>query len=91
MQCLFRVREVYEHRDRGLVVVGDRAMSECDFNLKLGDPIEIRTSEGTVLRTHVAGFEFAGPFDPQRELSFLLPHGVDLDQVALGAEVWLAD
>lgn len=88
MSFLFHVQELFDLRERGVVVISDRPLADCDFELKIADTIEFRTPEGLSFQTSIAGIETCNPFDPQREFAFILPRQMRKGEVPVGAEVW---
>jgi len=60
-----------------------------DFRLRANDPIQLRTPDGRVLDTYVAGIEMlCGPAVKDR-MAFLLPKDVTKQDVPKGTEIWL--
>lgn len=58
--------------------------------VKIGDPLEIRRRDGSVLSTRVAGLEIGGP--PQKKsTAIILPQEIAEAEIPLGAEVWHSD
>jgi translation elongation factor EF-Tu-like GTPase len=86
---LSTVEDTFSISGRGCVVVPAVPRSSLDFRLRAQDPIQLRTPDGRVLDTYVAGIEMiCGPkvVDP---IAFLLPENVTQQDVPKGTEIWL--
>jgi hypothetical protein len=88
-QRLFRVSDVFAFKS-GLIIVA----TDCDWDalpavLQIGDPIEVRRSDGSVFRTTIAGIPIGGGPTLNRPFDFSLPRGTAKDEIEIGAEIWL--
>ena len=88
----FNVADTFDIQDRGLVVTTDKRYKDLPpwLALKIGDNIELR-SEGSTVRTKVAGIEFVDPWTPKTPFGFLLPTDMPKHQVTIGCEIWVTE
>ena len=66
------------------------AVPEGNERFRSDDPINIRLSNGTVIRTEVASWMLPTP-NPEHGFNILLPQCFDKSDVSVGAEVWSVD
>jgi len=88
-QLLGKVEDVFEIRGRGTVVT---PIWLSNLEVRSGDPIELRTSDGRVQKTRIAAVEFTyrGPGAGCRT-AFILARDIAKQDVDLGSEIWLPD
>jgi translation elongation factor EF-Tu-like GTPase len=83
------VEDTFSVSGRGCVLVPAVRRSSLDFRLRAKDLIQLRTPDGHVLDTYVAGIEMlCGPAVKDR-MAFLLPNNVTQHDVPKGTEIWL--
>ena len=85
-EFLFKIQETFQLEKIGLAVAVDIKFK--DARLKIGDEIELRPLDDTPSITAVAGIPMFNPYDPERPFSFLLPKGINKQDVPIGTEVW---
>lgn len=89
-QFLFRVADLFPLASRNSVIVGtDCPRTSLPATLKIGDRLEFRRSDGTRFNSTIAGIALGG--NPERSFDFLLPPGVDKEDIEIGAEIWSVD
>ena len=89
MVFLSTVEDVFFISGRGCVIVPAIPRSSLDFRLRANDPIQVRTPDGRVLDTYVAGIEMSCGPAVKDAIAFLLPDNVSQQDVPKGTEIWL--
>ena len=83
---LFVVRDVFSVAGKGLILAP--GIPPGAPAVKLGDALEIRRPDGTVLATKVGGLGFFGRTLPTDAVPLLVPITGAKSQVPPGSEVW---
>ena len=86
---LFRVSDVFAFESGLIIVATDCTWDALPAVLRIGDPIELRRSDGSLFRTTIAGILIGGGPNPQRPFDFSLPRGTAKNEIEIGAEIWL--
>jgi len=86
---LFTVEDRFYIDGRGLIPVPG-IVPEHGERYRVGDPIELRRPDGSVLRTRIGGIEMINP-TPQRSDTIILLRECTKDDVPVGTEVWSVD
>lgn len=66
------------------------AVPQGDEVFRAHDPIDIKLSDGTVLRTEVRSWSIPTP-NPECGLNIMLPSSWKEEDIPVGAEVWSVD
>lgn len=86
-QLLFRVAEVSSQETGRVVVVIDCPEPVAPAIL-VGEPLEFRNPDGSVIRSRVSVYDFAYPPKPADSFAFPLWYDTPANAVQVGAEVW---
>lgn len=89
MVLLSTVEDTFSISGRGCVLVPAVPRSSLDFRLRAKDPIQLRTPDGRILDTYVAGIEMLCGPAVKDQMAFLLPKNVTEQDVPKGTEIWL--
>ncbi|HMF89993.1 MAG TPA: hypothetical protein VKL40_05070 [Candidatus Angelobacter sp.] len=84
-----KVEDTFQISGRGCVVVAAVPRAHLDFRLRAKDSIQLRTPDGRVLNTHVAGIEIACGPGVKDGMAFLLPKEIAKQDVPKETEIWL--
>ena len=84
-RLLFTVTDTFVIRGRGLVLFPGIAPTENE-RFRLGDPLQLKRPDGSIIQAEIAGFEYPTP-NPRREIAIMLK-GINKDDVPVGTEVW---
>ena len=91
MVFLCTVEDAFCVSGRGCVLIPTGVRASLGFSLRAKDSIQLRTPDGRVLNTYVAGIEMlCGPAVKDR-MAFLLPKDVTKQEVPKGTEIWLPE
>lgn len=85
MPLLFIVEDVFEIRHRGPVAIGKLADPE-NYRFRIGDPIEIRCKDGSVIKSSITGIPMGML---KAGMAEVLLNGISKSDVQAGDEVWL--
>jgi hypothetical protein len=92
MTLLFKVEDVFAISGRGCVIMPS-IPADSDFKIRVKDQIKLRTPDGLVLDTQIAGIEFAhGTKQDGSKISrmaIILPRDIPKDDIPKGTEVWV--
>jgi translation elongation factor EF-Tu-like GTPase len=92
MTPLFKVEDVFEISGRGCVIMPS-IPAESEFKIRVKDQIQLRTPDGRVFDTQIAGIEFAhGTKQDGSKISrmaIILPRNIPKEDVPSGTEVWV--
>jgi hypothetical protein len=86
---LSTVEDTFSVSGRGCVLVPADPRSSLDFRLRAKDPIQLRTPDGRILDTYVAGIELLCRPAVKDRMAFLLPKDVTKQDIPKGTEIWL--
>ena len=87
MHLLFLVEDAFEIKRRGVVASGP--LDDPDARYRIGDSVEIRRENGSVIRTIISGYTTM-PLPPRGTAEVLL-RDLSRDDVQPGDEVWIGD
>lgn len=90
MRLILTVEDVFDIAGRGLVLT-PKIPDELGFGVRPNDPIQLRTPDGRILDTYIAGFSSGRPRGGHRIYDIVLPRDLQKRDVPIGTEVWLAD
>ena len=82
---LFVVEDTFAITSRGLVLVPG-ILPKGNERFRVGDPIELRTPDGSAIATRIGGLEMICP-NPRGDLVIMLKELAKTD-VPIGTEVW---
>jgi translation elongation factor EF-Tu-like GTPase len=92
MRLLFKVEDVFEISGRGCVIMTS-IPAESVFKIRLKDQIQLRTPDGRVFDTQIAGIEFAHGTKQDgskvSRMAIILPRNIPKEDVPSGTEVWV--
>lgn len=88
-EFLFKVAEVFEIPERGLIIATDTPIREIPFVLRPGEVIEFRSPDGGKFKSTIRALEFASPFNPNRTFAFLAGAEVAKVDIPPGTQIWL--
>jgi len=80
-RLLFKVEDVFQVRDRGVVLTP--GLAERDEYTQLGDEVELRRPDGSTVRAQIVAFEL-----PSTGTRAILLEKIRKDDVPVGTEVW---
>ncbi|HEV2862011.1 MAG TPA: hypothetical protein VGX48_13465 [Pyrinomonadaceae bacterium] len=83
---LFTVVDTFLIEKRGLVLAAD--VKSDRVSLRVGESIELRRPDGSIVVSKVAGIAHLSPYDPERTLDILLPPDISKEDVPVGTQVW---
>jgi hypothetical protein len=89
-RLLFKVEDVFVIQGRGVLLApGYPSLPEEAF--KVGDALELRRPDHTILKSTIAGVSILPSPDPATsiQMAFFLPPQVAKDDIPIGTEVWL--
>lgn len=89
MLFLSEVEDTFTVAGRGCVIIPAVPRPDCDLQLRVRDPIQLRTPDGRTIDTYIAGVELlCGPAVKCR-MVFLLPGEITQTDVPKGTQIWL--
>jgi hypothetical protein len=86
-----KIEDVFKITGRGFVA--QSAFPEEGLRIRVGDPIQLRTPDGRVLETHLAGISHLRPLKPlpkRFNWGFSFPPEIRFEDVVVGTEIWIA-
>ena len=89
-RLLFVVADLFEIARRGPVLIPG-IVPQGEERFRVGDLLELRRPDGTLLKTHIAGLELLNPSPPDHAVAVLLPIGISRQDIPVGTEVWSID
>lgn len=89
MTFLFIVENVFQVTGRVCMIVPSLPVSKVDFHLRVKDTIQIRHTGGQILNTHIADIAMLSGPNFKGRMAFILPKDVAMQDVAIGAEIWV--
>jgi translation elongation factor EF-Tu-like GTPase len=87
MPLLFVIEDVFAIKGRGVIAAGKLADAD-GARFRIGDPVEVRRRDGSVVRTVISGMEYRDP--PSATTGVLFP-GVSASDLAIGDEIWTGE
>lgn len=91
MRLILKVEDVFDIAGRGLVL-GPKIPDDLGFAVRANDPIQLRTPDGRIVDTVIAGLASGRPIGGGRRFfDVVLPCDLQKQEVPVGTEVWLAD
>jgi translation elongation factor EF-Tu-like GTPase len=86
MALLFVVEDVFEIKERGVLAIGK--LADPDARFRIGDPVQVRGQDGSVIRTEITGIPMGMMKVGRAEV---LMRGIKKSDILPGDEVWLED
>jgi translation elongation factor EF-Tu-like GTPase len=88
MKFLGTIEIIFTVQGRGTVIV---PIWHSDVKIRVGDRIHLRSSDGRIRDTKIAGVEMLKPVSEKCRASFILAPDVQKAEVTEGMEIWLPD
>jgi hypothetical protein len=89
LEFFSKVDETFEIAGRGCVVVPTVPRASLEFRLRAKDSIQLRTPDGRVLDTYIAGIEMICGSHVKEHMAFLLPQNITKQEIPKDTEIWL--
>ena len=86
MPLLFVVEDVFAIKERGVLAIGK--LSDPGARFRIGDPVQVRRQDGSVITTSITGIPMGMVKIGQAEV---LLRGINKTDILPGDEVWLED
>lgn len=86
-RCLFVIAATFAVKGRG-IALAPGISPEGDERFRVGDTVELRKPDATVVRTKIKGIEILSPIPPSRAFVILLAETFKKEDVPIGTEVW---
>jgi hypothetical protein len=83
------VEHTFSITGRGVVVVPALPRPDLDFRLRVKSLIQLRSPDGRIQDTYIAGVELLCGPKVKGRLAFLLPQEIEKQSVPKGTEIWL--
>ena len=86
----FNVAELFDMKERGVVVIADLTGDSwpTELALKIGDPVEFRERANVLFTTTVTGIDMSSA-SPNRQFAFLISRESYKHPIPIGAEIWV--
>jgi translation elongation factor EF-Tu-like GTPase len=88
MRFLGNIEIIFTIQGRGTVIV---PIWHSDVKVKVGDRVHLRSSDGRIRDTKIAGVEMLKPVSEKCRAAFILARDVRKGEIAEGMEIWLPD
>jgi hypothetical protein len=86
-RLLFIVQHVVTIKGRGVALIPGIVPEEGEA-FRVGDPLELRRPDGSVIKTRIGSLELLDPRPRPDEATVMLPISVTTPDVPVGTEVW---